>query len=359
MTNAKKTPNDDLLRQARRLQKQLEERGSAGNGERQDTQSKTEADSPLLREARRLKETTETITREANEALANSTGARLGRDIGIIADTIRTITAGIGWIKDKFIDPVCESPYVGPSLKWIGKTVYAGYHNFTHPYPDETMIQSVGKALVTGVKKSGNFCMNLFRSEEVPYTAPSRQRGMLSKSRAGTASLMTAWALSAVLSVPYAGPSFNYFVSEPLVDGSRMAATVVFNAASGKGFHLNHGDLHYGIPTKEPGDESYHVSASTDENSTEDNSYSFYARDRLANEVWSWVNGHGPFNPELVVAPIRTDANKCESVWYGALWKAPFAKRIRGKPELLQVHCSASQNASGNPVGHTPPVPAP
>ncbi|MBK7360850.1 MAG: hypothetical protein IPJ01_00645 [Micavibrio sp.] len=260
-------------------------------------------------------------------------------NIAIIAEAIRTTKAGFGWIKDNVLNPISEIPYIGPVISSPIKYTYRAYYNFTHPYEGENLWQATKNSVKNFFARDWNDLANNFREVKSEFMPDLRVRGELDPRRAGVAALVTAWALAGMLNVPIAGDTFNYLVKEPIVDGSRMATTIAFNGVAGDGFGLTKDTLYFGVPTKESGDDIYHVSASTTRHADESNSVSFEVRDRLLHEAWSWANGNGPFRPDYVVGPIRPDSNKCETVSYGSRFR--IARWASFRPDILSVSCRA------------------
>jgi hypothetical protein len=286
------------------------------------------------------------MERDASKTLPNQFKNAM-EGISAIAESVKTAKSGIGWIHKNVVKPVADIPYIGAIVTSPFRYTYAAYYNFTHPYKDETLWQATKGSVNGFFGKRWNSLGNLFREEKVEYPPDLRVRGPINSRRAGAAALMTAWALAGMLNLPVAGDSFNYVVKEPIIDGARMATTIVFNGVSGKGFELTRDTLYFGVPTKESGDDIYHVNGSTSPHSNEDNSLSFEVRDRLVHEIWSWAHGHGPFRPDYVVGPIRPDSNKCETVSYGSRFR--LARWASYRPDILSVSCQA---AEASPTAH-------
>ncbi len=269
-------------------------------------------------------------------------------NVGVIADAIRMATAAFGWIREKARE-IAEYPYVGPILTTPFKVLYRGYYNFIHPYPNESLLKATSNTLTYPIRKTFNALGNMVGQEPVPLATKVRERGPISRKRAGIAAVTTLWALTGLFKVPVAGDSFNYFVLEPMIDSARISATLVFNGVTGHGFGLTRDTLHYGVPTKESGDDIYHVTASEHRSGDESNSLSFVMRDRLMNQLWSVANGHGPYRPDYVVAPIRPDANECETISYGS--RLRLARWLSFKPDVLSLSCHP-------PISTPAPAPA-
>lgn len=267
-------------------------------------------------------------------------------NIGIVAETIRAVKAGFTWINNTVVQPIRGIPFVGPALIWPFKAYFQSYYKFTHPYEGETLWQATKNSVFNVFRRGVHAVKNYMLEEDIPFPQDLRIRGPLSAKRAGIAALATMWTIAGMFKVPIAGDSFNYFIKEPILDGTRMAATVVFNGVAGNGFGLSHDNLYFGVPSKEPGDDLYHVNASTEQHASESNSVSFQIENRLLHEIWSWTNGHGPFRPDYVVAPIRPDSNKCDVTYYGARWR--LARWASVRPQMLSVECHAP----------APPIPA-
>lgn len=294
-------------------------------------------------------------TADKKAAANKSIGKKLSDtadNIGVIADVVRGVKAGFGWINSTIVQPVLELPVVGKLLPLPFKLTYQGYYRFTHPYEGESFMDAVKKSATYPFRRAGEMITGLFRGKEVQHTDNLRTRGPLSRQRAGIAALATIWAMTGLFRVPVVGDAFNYAVAEPAVDVPRAAITMAFNGVSGNGFGLTHDTLYFGLPHKETGDDIYHVNASDHQNSDESNSQAFVVRDRALHEVWSWVHGRGPFRPDYVVAPIRPDVNKCEIISYGS--RLRLARWASFKPDLLSVSCtSATAPASAPaPEGH-------
>lgn len=273
------------------------------------------------------------------------------KNLKLVADVISATRVGLQWANENILQPVIQLPYVGPALAAPFKYTFKAYYAFTHPYEGETLWQATKNIVTNPLRRRGNDFLNLFRKDKKPFAPDERERGPLAKHRAGVAALMSAWALTGVLKVPVAGDSFNYLVQEPAVDVVRMVATSAFNGVAGHGFGLTHDTLYFGVPSKETGDDIYHVNGSTQIKADESNSVSFEVRDRLVHEIWSWTNGHGPFRPDYVVGPIRPDANKCDTVSYGS--RLRIARWASFKPDMLSVSCKPSGGLAA-PVA-TPP----
>lgn len=269
-------------------------------------------------------------------------------NIGLIAEFIRTTKAGFGWIHENILKPISEIPVIGPVISSPFKYSFRAYYNFTHPYEGESLWQATKGSVKNFFARGWNNFANRFREVKEEFAPDLRTRGKLDPRRAGVAALVTAWALAGALNVPVAGDSFNYLVKEPIVDGAGMAATAIFNGVSGNGYGLTRDTLYFGVPTKESGDDIYHVSASTARHADESNSVSFEVRDRLLHEAWSWANGHGPFRPDYVVGPIRPDSNKCEAISYGSRFR--IARWASFRPDILNVSCQAADGTPAAPV---------
>ncbi len=306
----------------------------------------------VLRRSREAISGTRKIKQAINDAKERSAGEKISDvadGIYVVAATVSGIKHCYNWMKENVIEPVAALPYIGPALTKPPKLIYKAYYNFTHPYDGESLWQASKNAVTNPFRRTTNGIFNLFRKEKIPFSPDMRLRGPLSKQRAGAAALLTAWAVTGALSVPIAGDSFNYLVAEPMVDLTRISLTVGFNGVTGHGLGLTHDTLYFGIPTKETGDDIYHVTASTHKNSSEESSVSFEVRNRLVHEAWSWANGHGPYRPDFVVGPIRTDSNKCQAISYGSRFR--IARWASLRPDLLNVACESSAAPTG-PGGH-------
>ncbi len=260
--------------------------------------------------------------------------------VGIVARVIANVVGTARWIKSDFIDPIMEVPYIGKAFKTVDHLFREGLHRFTHPYKGESFKQAVKNSLTYPYRRSRHELENLFKKDKKPFEPVPREREeFFSRPRAGVVSLMAAWALTAVAGVPIVGDTFNYVVTEPLVDIPRMTWTAAFNGVTGHGFGLTHDTLYFSAPIAN-GVHEFHIPASDEKNSNENNSYSFVVRDRLAHELWSWAHGHGPFQPKLVVAPIRADSNKCETISYGSRFK--LFRWASFEPDILTISCGSS-----------------
>jgi hypothetical protein len=230
---------------------------------------------------------------------------------------------------------------------WTLHAIPNAYYRFCNPYKGEHFLTATKDALIYPVRKGANVVANLYRKllnkEEIGMPAETRPR-VRSIPRIGTATLMSAWALTGLLNVPIAGDSFNYLVAEPVATTPRLLLTVTFNGITGQGFGLSHAKMLCSMPSKEPGDDIYDTicgDKGTNEISDESNNTPFISRDTLLNNFWSFATGRGPHDPARVVGPIKPNANECDIIYYGS--RLRLAKWLSFKPEALSYACRAPQ----------------
>ncbi len=136
---------------------------------------------------KRLKETQQAAT-DTTQALKDTAS-----QISYIGSILQKIGSGFSWVNQKVIEPVLS---VTPFTKPMWQATLRQYDWFCRPS------ESFHKAIWRGAKNTTNKMMNgianKFRSEKQEFQADTLPLGEFSKSRAGIAILVTAFAASPI-----------------------------------------------------------------------------------------------------------------------------------------------------------------
>jgi len=302
--------------------------------DRDRNKASTKADD-LLKRVKNIQQSADETLKAARET---------SNQLSTIAKLIGHIGSGFSWVNEKVIEPTLS---ILPFTKPLWQATLRQYAWFCHP--SEPFHSAVLRGTKNAVGQMFNGAANKFRSEKKEYTPDTLPLGEFSKSRAGIAVLVTAFAASPIgEKIPFVGEFIPDIVSdhaigllyEPPYDATRMAITALFNGGS-----LNKETIYLnGKNEIDPKGDVWSVGGcETKQGCGPDDAISFRIKPSLMHQAWSLTTGHGPFLPDYVAVPIPNVPSKCEVTSYGLRWRV--SKWMNSYPVLLDAKCEATQPA--------------
>lgn len=301
-----------------------------------------EKNTPSSKAADLLKRIQET-QREAEETLKSARES--ANQVSYIAGVIKKVGSGFSWVNDKVVEPTLS---LIPFTKPLWQATLRQYSWFCHP--SEPFPNALWRGTKNMAGRSANATANLFREEKEDFEKSALPLGKFSKSRAGVAVLVTAFAASPVAEkIPLAGQFVPDIISdhayallyEPPYDATRMALTALFN-----GGQLNKEVIYLnGKNEIDPKNDIWSVGGcETKPGCGPEDAISFRIKPSLMHQAWSWSTGRGPFLPDYVAVPISNVPSKCEVTSYGLRWR--ISKWMNSYPVLLDAHCNVNEQVA-------------